>query len=355
MEPRPNAPAAPLEWPQEDRAYLDFVQAVLTRPPLELRPTTAELFEAKAAEFKSRYGHDPATRSEVGSIMDDEAPVRYMRFFRRKAQDMKWVGLSAMMDPQEEKLSSWLDQQSEGTGKLELDPNIEIPEYFFTGFHHQPGGYSGLPLSGLMYDVGLDLSFSGLNFGGVADDVPDRPYERIVDLGCGSGRSTELFADRFPGSELWGVDPSAPLLKLAHKRAEQKSHRVNYRQAMAEDTLFPDGHFDLAACTILFHEVPDDAARHILEEAHRILSPGGLFAIADLLPYPAISAFDGWVVEWQVVHNNEPFFGDAFARDLPQVAKDAGFSNVEVKVFGGERANSSRQRPGLPYLVLATK
>ena len=355
MDPRPNAPAAPVEWSQADRSYLDFVQALLTRPALELRPVTADLFKQAAAAFQSQHGRAPMTRDEIASLMDGVAPVQFMRFFRRKAQDMKWTGLEALMDPQEEKLDAWLNEQSGPTGKVELDPDLEIPGYFFTGFHHQPGGYSGRPLSGLMYDVGLDVSFSGLNFGGVADDVPDRPYGRIVDLGCGSGRSAEPFAGRFPGAEIWGVDPSAPLVKLAHKRAEQKGIRVNYRQAMAEDTRFPDGHFDLATSTILFHEVPDDAARHILEEAHRILAPGGLFAIADLLPYSEISPFDGWVVEWQVVHNNEPFFGDAFARDLPAMARDVGFSTVEAKVFGGERANSSRQRPGLPYLVAATK
>ncbi len=355
MDPRPNAPAAPLEWNQADRSYLDFVQAVLTRPTQELRPVTAGLYQEAAAGFESERGRAPTTRDEVGELLDGEAPVQYMRFFRRKAQDMKWVGLRAMMDPQADKLAAWLDERSQATGKLELDEDLEIPGYFFTGFHHQPGGYSGQPLSGLMYDVGLDVSFSGLNFGGVADDVPERPYGRIVDLGCGSGRSTEPFGARFPNAEIWGIDPSGPLVKLAHKRAKQRGIHVNYRQAMAEDTRFPDGHFDLATCTILFHEVPDDAARHILEEAYRILAPGGLFAIADLLPYSEISSFDGWLVEWQVVHNNEPFFGDAFARDLPEMAREAGFSTVEAKAFGGERANSSRQRPGLPYLVLASK
>ena len=355
MDPRPNAPAAPIEWNQAERSYLDFVQALLTRPTQELRPVSADLFKQAAAAFEAEHAHAPATREEVASLMDGEAPVQYMRFFRRKAQDMKWVGLEALMDPQEKALDAWLDERSESTGKVELDPDLEVPGYFFTGFHHQPGGYSGQPLSGLMYDVGLDVSFSGLNFGGVADDVPDRPYGRIIDLGCGSGRSTELFATRFPSAEIWGVDPSGPLVKLAHKRAEQKDIRVNYRQAMAEDTRFPDGHFDLAACTILFHEVPDDAALHILEEAHRILAPGGIFAIADLLPYSETSPFDEWFIEWQVVHNNEPFFGDAFARDLTAMAREAGFSSAEAKVFGGERANSSRQRPGLPYLVMATK
>ena len=46
----------------------------------------------------------------------------------------------------------------------------------------------------------------------------DGPVYRAVDLGCGSGISTELLARRFPGAELAGLDTSAPMLEAARKR-----------------------------------------------------------------------------------------------------------------------------------------
>jgi trans-aconitate 2-methyltransferase len=48
--------------------------------------------------------------------------------------------------------------------------------------------------------------------------IPGAP-KRIVDLGCGPGTSTRLLIDRFPGSEVAGVDISEPMLAAAAQRA----------------------------------------------------------------------------------------------------------------------------------------
>ena len=356
MEPRPNAIELPIQWRQRDRARLDFVQALISRPSMMLRPRTDTLYKEKTAALRNGDDREPTTADEVGALMDDEVLVRYVRFLRRKSQGMKWVSLQAFMEPQTEGLAQWLDEIAQDTGLVELDPDLEVPTYFFTGFHHQPGGFRGNALSGLMYDVGLDISFAGANSGGVSEQVPDRSYARILDLGCGSGRSTEPFKARFPNADVWGIDPSAPLLTAAHKRAAQKGLTINHRQGVAEDTHFPDGHFDLVTATILFHEVPDDAAFHILEEAWRILAPGGLLVIGDLLPYAVVTPYERWYDEWQVVHNNEPFFADAKMRDLAQFCRDAGFPRVEEEHRGRQQFFGDRGRiPGMPYLVLGHK
>jgi len=356
MENRPNAVDIPTSWSQTERSRLDFIQGLISGSSSLLRPVVNDLYTHKAAEFEAERGKEPSSSDDVSALMDDATVVRYLRFLRRKSQDMKWVGLEQWLGPCEEELDQWLEDAPGGdSGNLELNPSLEIPPYFFNGFHHQPGGFAGRPISGLMYDIGLDVSFAGAHLG-VASSVPDGAYQRVLDLGCGSGRSTEPFVTRFPEAEVWGIDPSAPLLRLARVRAAQKGITINYRQATGEDTRFPDEHFDLACATILFHEVPNDAASQILEETLRVLKPGGLLVIGDLLPYAADKPFDRWYDEWQVVHNNEPFFADAKTRDLPEFCREAGFADVEERRQGQQQFFGTRGgAQGMAYVVLARK
>jgi trans-aconitate 2-methyltransferase len=48
--------------------------------------------------------------------------------------------------------------------------------------------------------------------------VPLETANRIVDLGCGPGNSTELLLDRYPGAHIVGIDNSEAMLAAARKR-----------------------------------------------------------------------------------------------------------------------------------------
>lgn len=48
--------------------------------------------------------------------------------------------------------------------------------------------------------------------------VPLTAPERVYDLGCGPGNSTELLVERFPGAVVVGTDNSEPMLVSARKR-----------------------------------------------------------------------------------------------------------------------------------------
>src|SRR5438552_4166163 len=60
----------------------------------------------------------------------------------------------------------------------------------------------------------------------------------IIDLGCGTGRFSDLLATHF-GCQVIGIDPSRKMIDQArHKPA---SGNVNYRQGPAEAMPLPDG------------------------------------------------------------------------------------------------------------------
>ena len=48
-------------------------------------------------------------------------------------------------------------------------------------------------------------------------------------------------------------------------------------QRLAENTGFPDDHFDIVTSYIIHHELPKDISKKVFDEAYRITRPGGYF------------------------------------------------------------------------------
>jgi len=173
-----------------------------------------------------------------------------------------------------------------GPGTLELNPDIHIPEYATHEIHTQPGGYVGEPFAGHIYHYSTNNFYARLRDGNAQDELhtslgngiptpADGKVRRILDLGCGIGQLTVALKERFPDAEVWGIDIGAPMLRYGHMRAVELGVDVNYAHRLAEDTKFPDNHFDIVASYILHHEVPKEISKLITNETYRILRPGG--------------------------------------------------------------------------------
>ena len=180
---------------------------------------------------------------------------------------------------------------------------------------------------------------------------PEANPASILDLGCGPGIQTIAFREAFPEADVWGVDLSAPFLTFAHTWAEDQGLAINYRQANASDTGFADGQFDLIVSHILFHETWYDIVPGIMQEAHRLLAPGGIFLNVDTPFQPQRLSMTKQVTNhWQVVNNGEPFWTGYADTDMRAALLDAGFDdervfadyepmgNGEFFVFGGTKA-----------------
>jgi trans-aconitate 2-methyltransferase len=111
--------------------------------------------------------------------------------------------------------------------------------------------------------------------------VPLDAPQRVVDLGCGPGNSTELLIERFPGAEVIGVDSSLDMLR----QARQRLPRCKFIEAdLAAWT--PEPGTDLLFSNAVFHWVPDHP--NVLKR----LGPGGVLAVQmpDNANQPAVAA-----------------------------------------------------------------
>jgi ubiquinone/menaquinone biosynthesis C-methylase UbiE len=96
----------------------------------------------------------------------------------------------------------------------------------------------------------------------------------IIDLGCGTGRFSELLAAHF-GVRVIGVDPS--LKMLDHARRKLTSENVVYCQGLAEALPIRDGCADLVFMSMVYHHFTDPSA--VAEECRRVLRQGGYACI----------------------------------------------------------------------------
>ena len=101
-----------------------------------------------------------------------------------------------------------------------------------------------------------------------------RPGDKVLDLGCGNGRFFEILKDK--GVDYIGVDFSERLIEIAKKRYPQ----VKFQVADALNLPFPNNFFDKVYAIAVLHHIPSKEFRQrFLEEAKRVLKPGGLLIL----------------------------------------------------------------------------
>jgi len=117
-----------------------------------------------------------------------------------------------------------------------------------------------------------------------------RGDERVLDLGCGRGAVLLTAAKLVPrgsavGVDIWRADQTGNSMQAtqANAAAEGVADRVELLTRDMTDLQLPDESFDLVVSNLAIHNLPDDDARRsAIDEAVRVLRPGGQVVIADL-------------------------------------------------------------------------
>jgi len=104
------------------------------------------------------------------------------------------------------------------------------------------------------------------------------PGNRILDLGCGSGRNLVYLLRE--GYDVYGVDSDPQAVEAVRRLAAHLAPGLpatNFRLETLEKMSFPDGFADLVLCSAVLHFAKDDDHfQAMLRESWRVLKPGGL-------------------------------------------------------------------------------
>lgn len=121
-------------------------------------------------------------------------------------------------------------------------------------------------------------------------DLRLRGDETVLDLGCGRGAVLFAAAKRLPrgraiGVDLWQPDQTdnSQQATLQNAALENVADRIEVQTADMTALPVPDESVDVIVSNLAIHNIPSRAGRRkALDEAVRVLRPGGRLAIADL-------------------------------------------------------------------------
>lgn len=161
--------------------------------------------------------------------------------------------------------------------------------------------------------------------------------KRILEVGCGVGAQSEILLRRFPDIHLTGIDLNDKQLNAAKDSLSKISYaenRYELHQMDAGNLTLKRNDYDGAFLCFVLEHVPDP--RRVLSEVRRVLSPGGVVYITEVLnssfflePYsPNVLKY--WMAfnDYQYDHKGDPFMGAKLGNLLMQI----GFREIETEI-----------------------
>ncbi len=328
---------------------------------------TTRLYPALKAEYAERaaaVGESPQTRQQVTELLGSTTSYRYFAWMERHLQRMKYSGRYGLVPYHHERaadLRNTLPDMS-GESRLELDPDFKNPVYYETvDVHQHPGGVWSEPTAGFVYERGArsttpmlgarhrDLH-GRLTDRAIRDGIPDR----LLDMGCGFGKSTRPFYEELRDTQVDAVDLAAPCLELAAAdAAATQAENVRFRQMNAYETDYDPESFDVVTSTMLLHEMPPEEIGRTFDECARVLKPGGRMVHLDFYILP--DAFAEFIHYGHSQRNNEPFMVPLVEMDVKAELETRGFTNISIEPFqeadGVDVENSPFWR--FPWTIIA--
>jgi len=229
------------------------------------------------------------------------------------------------------------------------NPNLTYPDYYCKSFHAYEDG-------NLNWNAALEVEFAAYavhatiwkeagkagdaqlrqSYHEIIRQLPIKP-QRILDIGCSVGMSTFALQEIYSQAEITGLDLSPYFLAVANYNSKQRESKIKWRHALAEATGLPNHSFDLVSAFLIFHELPQSAAKAIFEEARRLLRPGGYLTIMDMNPQAeAYRKMPPYILT--LLKSTEPYLDEYFTLDIQTALVEAGFESPTIT------ANSPRHR-----------
>ncbi|SBO41740.1 class I SAM-dependent methyltransferase [Cyanobium sp. NIES-981] len=168
-------------------------------------------------------------------------------------------------------------------------------------------------------------------FAAIEPSLAGRAVHDALDLGCSVGVGTLALKRWLEQRQedpvrVSGLDLSPHMLAVARVR-DGRGEIHAWHHAAAEVTGLPEASLDLITLQFVCHELPATATAAVLEEAARLLRPGGVIALVDQDPDSAVIRRLPAPIA-TLLKSTEPYLEDYFRLDLPEALRQAGFRAV---------------------------
>ncbi len=301
---------------------------------------TNTLYDKVVDEAQALGLSDP---KKIEKKMQGSTTYQYYGWLEHYLQQYKFLGRWGFMshfEPREDDLQEIVDKYAEiESDMLELNPDIKFPKYYTLGdFHQFPGGVWINNTSVHSYEQG---SRTTMPTHSAHADLHTRyvrmikklgKVKKVLDEGCGFGKTTMSLKKEMPKADVVGVDLSEPCLKLAHRRAVEEKMPIKFVQDDIERMKFEDDSFDIIAGSMVLHEMPPRAIRNTFKEARRVLKKGGYYTHLDFYDPPG-GDVGKFIYYGHAARNREPYMITMDKMDLTQELEKAGFTDVRVEPF----------------------
>jgi arsenite methyltransferase len=178
------------------------------------------------------------------------------------------------------------------------------------------------------------------------------PGQTVLDLGSGGGIDVLLSARRVgPTGKAYGLDMTDEMLALAEENKKKSGlTNVEFLKGEIENIPLPDNSVDviISNCVINLSADKDQ----VLREAFRVLKPGGLFAVSDVvtrgdIPFEIRRSIELWA---------GCMAGALEESEYEQKLSAAGFTEIQIeptRIYQTEDARQFLEQEGLDVDALA--
>ena len=210
---------------------------------------------------------------------------------------------------------------------------------------YDEGQRAGIPAEALLASLGCGnpTALAALSKG-----------ETVLDLGSGGGIDVLLSAKRVgPTGKAYGLDMTDEMLALANENKRRAgADNVEFLKGEIEQIPLPDASVDVIISNCVINLSGDK--RKVLEEAFRVLKPGGRFAVSDVVvrgdvPAAVKTSMELWIGCVAGALEEQEFLG---------LLREVGFAKPSIeptRVYKAEDAAAFLGGSGLNTLELASQ
>lgn len=121
----------------------------------------------------------------------------------------------------------------------------------------------------------------------VSESALGRKPEVVLDLATGTGDVPRMMAKKWNTARIIGSDPTTAMLAVAKAKANDPKApknflKIEWKEGVAEKIDLEPSSLDLVTIAFGFRNVAENHRQKAVEEAFRVLKPGGVFAILEL-------------------------------------------------------------------------